>query len=224
MTSRGAARLWHAAVALTAGVGTVWQLSLTLRGITVLTDDAGNAPSYAARVLRFFSYFTIQSNVLVAIASVALALRPDRDGSAFRVLRLMALVGITVTGVIYVTILRDDVHLHGAAAATNALLHYLAPTLTVLGWLLFGPRPRIDRRTLAWCAIWPVAYIAYTLMHGALADWYPYPFTDVVEHGYAVVLRNGLGVLIVLTIIGALFLWLDGALHRAPARARAVAP
>jgi hypothetical protein len=49
---------------------------------------------------------------------------------------------------VYSTLPRGVVDLHGAAAITNALLHYVAPLLAVIGWLLLVPRPRITENTL----------------------------------------------------------------------------
>ena len=40
----------------------------------------------------------------------------------------------------------------------------------------------------------PVVWLVYTLVRGAFVDWYPYPFIDVDEHGYGVVLLNALGI------------------------------
>jgi hypothetical protein len=159
---------------------------------------------------HFFSYFTIQSNLLVAIAAVGLALAPDRDGALWRVLRLDGLIGISVTGVVYTTVLRVPDHLHGWAAATDAVFHYAVPLATVLGWLAFGPRPRCDVRTVAWSLVWPVAWIIYTLLHGSVTHWYPYPFIDVTVHGYGLVLLNAFAVAAVLALMAAVF-WLGDA-------------
>jgi hypothetical protein len=74
-----------------------------------------------------------------------------------------------------------------------------------LGWLLFGPRPRIERATIAWSLIWPVLWFGYTLAHGAVSDWYPYPFVSVTEHAYGKVLLNALAVTAVLGAVAAAF-------------------
>ena len=143
-----AASVWHLATALAVGTGVLWQVGLSLHGVNVLTDSSGALPGAATRMVRFFSYFTIQSNLLVLFSALSLVLRSDRDGPVWRILRLEALFGITVTGVVYSTLLRGLVDLHGAAAVTDTLLHYVSPAMAVVGWLLFGPRPRITENTL----------------------------------------------------------------------------
>jgi hypothetical protein len=174
---------------------------------------ATDVPPAATRVVRFFSYFTIESNLLVAITSALLAMRPGRDGRLFRVLRLDALFGITITGIVYAVLLAPQHDPHGINAATNAGLHYVVPALAVVGWLLFGPRPRIDETTLLLALIWPALYIAYTLAHGAASDWYPYPFIDAAHLGYATALRNGVGMVILMAGVATVYRVLD---HRLP--------
>jgi hypothetical protein len=210
------ARCFHAATFTVVAVGLIWQLVLIIQGVNVLVLPNGSLPSVATRVLRYFSYFTVESNLLVGFTAATLAWRPDCDGRVWRVLRIEALFGIAVTGVVYSTLLRGVVDLHGASAVTNALVHYVAPLMAVIGWLLFGPRPRITENTLVVSLVWPAFYVVYTLIHGAASKWYPYPFVDVTKHGYVNVLRNGVGLNVLLVGIGALFMWLDHKLPAAP--------
>jgi uncharacterized membrane protein len=169
------------------------------------------------RLLRVFSFFTIQSNVLVGLTSAQLALRPDRDGRVWRVLRLDGLVGIAVTGIVYSTVLARIHEPKGwEQVSTNFVFHYAVPVLAVLGWLLFGPRPRIDARVVAWSLVWPLAWFAYTLVHGRISKWYPYPFVDVATHGYARVVVNALLVTVVLAAVSAVYAFGDRRLRREP--------
>jgi hypothetical protein len=222
---RNAAAVWYGALFLVAATGVIWQLVLFLQGTGVVTDAGGRLPGKGTLLIRFFSYFTTEANILVAVTAAFLAVRPDHDGRLWRVLRLEALFGITVTGLVYSTLLRGIVDLHGAAAFTNTLVHYLSPALAVLGWLLFGPRPRITENTLLLSLIWPLLYIGWSFAHGAAAHWYPYPFINVDTFGYVDVIRNGAILNLVLVGIGALYMWLDHRLPGAPPElTRAVAP
>lgn len=215
-------RVWHGVIAVVVIAALLIQIGIaidapavpyahavgTLRG----TDTVG-------RVVRVLSFFTIQSNIISAVVAAQLALQPDRDGRFWRILRLAGLVGITVTGIVYSTVLSKVHQPHGwAETTTNFVFHYLTPVGIVVGWLLFGPRRRIDlHATLA--LAWPCLWAAFTLLHGAIDDWYPYPFVDVVTHGYAVVLLNSAVVVAVLGAVTALFAWGDRALGPAPRRA-----
>lgn len=207
------ARVWHGLLALAVLVAVAMQLWIALRvpGHPHSTEPGRLAGgSTAERVIRTLSFFTVQSNLLSLVVSAQLARNPVRDGAVWRVLRLDALVGITVTGVVYTTVLARIHEPKGwQETFTNTIVHYLVPIGMVVGWLLFGPRPRIDRRVVAWSLLWPAAWLAYTLVRGAIWKWYPYPFLDVVTHGYGRVVLNGLAVTVVLMLVAGVFLVLD---------------
>lgn len=200
-----AARGWHLVTVLVIAVSLLVQLVLVIQGTDVLLEDGTERPSLAMRLVNFPSYFTVQSNILLGVGAAILAVRPGADGRAFRVVRIAGLVGIAVTGVVYVTLLRGEVNLDGLAVLTNIGFHYLSPLLGVIGWLLFGPWPRFSPRVLAVSLVWPVAWLAYTLVRGAVVDWYPYPFIDVTELGYGRTLLNSAGVTVLLLGVGWLF-------------------
>jgi hypothetical protein len=191
---------------------------------SVLNVRSGTAP-VPTRFVRMFSLFTVQSNILVAVAAFSLALAPARDGTLWRVLRLDALVGISVTGLAYTSVLRTQHQLHGWAAATDAVFHYVVPLAVVIGWLVFGPRPRCDARTACLSLAWPVAWLAYTLLHGYVTGWYPYPFINAATHGYATVALNAVAALAALAVMAAAFwlgdAYLPGGRPRRPARSPA---
>ncbi len=197
------ARTWFAATALTVLVGLALQLDFAA-GAT-----GGQFDSAWARVLNVFCYFTVLSNVLVAGTSALLALAPDRGSALLRTLRLDALVGIAVTGVVYHVALRGLRELQGQEAVADVLLHTVSPLLCVIGWLLFGPRGALDRATVLRSLAYPALWLLFTLVRGAVDDFYPYPFVDVATHGYLRVALNCL-------LVGAVFLalawgawWLD---------------
>lgn len=75
------------------------QLILVLSGASVLAQDA--VPSVGTRLLRLVSYFTIQSNFLVVITAIPLMRTTRYDSTLWRVARLAALIGISVTGLVH---------------------------------------------------------------------------------------------------------------------------
>lgn len=66
------------------------------------------------------------------ITCATLALEPRRDGRVWRVVRLDALVGITVTGVVHWFLLRPLLELDGMSYVTDKLLHVAVPLLAVI--------------------------------------------------------------------------------------------
>lgn len=186
------ARRFHLLVAVVTTAALLLQLVLVVRGGQVL--DEVEPPDLPLRLARFVAYFTIQSNLLVAVVSAQLARDPARDGATWRVLRLAALVGITVTGLVHFVLLRPLLDLDGADWAADKLLHMVVPVLAVAGWVAFGPRPRVTRRVALLTLAWPVAWLVVTLVVGAATGWYPYPFLDHREDGTGAVVVACLGV------------------------------
>lgn len=203
------ARLWNAAVAGLVLVAIVLQIILALRATgpapEVWTGYLRGTHAFG-RVVRVLSFFTIQSNILSGITSVQLAIAPRRDTPAWRATRLAALYGITITGVVYSTVLARIHEPKGVAEnLVNTTVHYLVPIMMVLGWLLFGPRPWIERATVGASLAFGVLWVIYTLVRGAIWKWYPYPFVDVTTQGYARVILNVVLVAAVLAVVASLF-------------------
>jgi len=210
-TGRGVVcRAWYAVLALVIAVAMVIQIVVLVRaGTDVNTATGESGVGVAVRLARLFSYFTIQSNLLTLVLAISLALAPARDGRGWRVLHADALLGIFITGLVFGTVLASQVHHHGIAVWLNAAFHYFAPAWALAGWLLFGPRPRLDWATLGWLFVWPVLWIVYTFAHGAATGWYPYPFLDVTTHGYAIACRNTGAVILLALILLAIMRPLD---------------
>ncbi len=211
---------WHLATMAVVAVCLVVQITMTVNGQAVLVDQHGTPlVGLPMRLLRFFSYFTIQSNILAMVMAISLVLRPDRDGRLWRVARIGSVVGMTVTFVVYRVALAGILDLKGAAWWTDFGFHVVAPLLTVIGWLLFGPWPRFDDRSVGLFVLWPVAWLVYVLILGPIADWYPYPFLDAGARGYPHALLSCLLVAVLLLGVAAAFMVVDGWLGRRRLRA-----
>ena len=208
--------MWHGATVLVIAVSILVQLALVIHGQPVLIESTNTTP-LAERLLRFFSYFTIQSNLLAAATALSLITRPDRDGRTWRILRAAAVIGMTVTFATYVVVLRPIVHLEGTAKLTDIGFHYVAPALTIAGWLLFGPWPRFDVVSLVRVIAWPFSYLIYVLVLGAVSGWYPYPFIDVTKLGYPRALLNAFVVTLLLFVVVAIARVIDSKRGRAKA-------
>jgi hypothetical protein len=208
--SPSVSRVWHAVLALVVVASLLTQVVLLLGGGYDSNSGVNAAVvPVGTRLVRLFSFFTVQSNLLVLAAALTLVLDPARDGRWWRVLRLDALLGITVTGVVFGAVLAPVVEVSGVNWWINAGFHYVSPVMAFVGWLLFGPRPRIDARTFGWAFGWPLAWIAYTFVRGAVVDWYPYPFLDVGAIGSPAALRNTGFVVLGSVVLLVFFRWVD---------------
>lgn len=163
--------------------------------------------------LRYFSYFTILSNVGVLLVAVHAALASPGFFASARGRGALALY-IGVTGAIYFLVLRHLWQPQGAQWWADTGLHYAAPLLYWAWWLGFVPHGGLRRGdALRWLAF-PLAYLVWALLRGEWVHEYPYPFIDVGQLGWAKVARNALGMLAVFVAGGALIVWLDGNFRR----------
>jgi hypothetical protein len=203
------ARSCNVAIAALVALALLVQLWIAIR---VSATPPGHAvgtlrgTATANRALRVVSFFTVQSNILCGVTSALLARSPRRDGPSWRPVRLAALFGITVTGIVYGTVLSKVHEPHGwQETFTNTVFHYIVPIMMVVGWSLFGPRRRIERRTVTLAMLFPVAWFTYILIYGRITKWYPYPFVDVITHGYGRVAINAVLVVAVLLVVTGLY-------------------
>ncbi len=203
------ARPWHLLTLSAAVVALVLQLVLILQGQT--TVDGVVASTGGEAVRRYFSYFTIQSNLLVAV-STFLIVSGRCDSRAFRVVRLASLVGIAVTGVVAAVALPPSPTYTTANLLCDRLLHVAVPVLTVVGWVAFGPRDRAAVRDIPPALAWPVVWLVATLSLGPVVNWYPYPFLDVGTLGLPRVLVTCLLVAVFFVALCALAVGLDARL------------
>lgn len=194
-----ATRLWHGTIAALAAFALVSTTIMTIR------DDTS--------MVNLWSYFTVESNLLVMIAAAMIAWRPDLGGTAFGVLRLGGLVAITITGIVFATVLAGKIELEGLAWWNDKIFHYVVPIMAVIGFIAFRPRTRLDRSAL-WFIVWPVAWLAYTLIRAGVADPQyaqgdspaipvPYDFLNYDAHGAVAVTIASL----VVTAMALLIAW-----------------
>jgi len=170
--------------ALLVGFGLVVQTIVTATGEGVYFHTP------FTRGLNVFAFFTIQSNLIVGVTSLLLAIDPNRSSTAFNVFRLTGIVAITITGIVYHSVLRQLFDLEGWALVADNVLHTIVPVLAVVVWLVLGPRALTSRRIVWLSALFPAAWPLFTLIRGEIVGFYPYPFIDVATLGYARVLVN----------------------------------
>ncbi|MFD5483257.1 Pr6Pr family membrane protein [Streptomyces hawaiiensis] len=157
---------------------------------------------------RVLSYFTIQSNLLLALV---MALSARRAWTASRPLP-GAVLGATLLYVVIAALVHhlllaneaSPFSLTGEAAAATgsqslsySVLHTVTPIAAVLDWLLLTSPGRLHLRQASTWLLYPMVYLAFCLTRGELLlpgtpDRYLYPFLDVGQDGFKRVLGNAL--------------------------------
>lgn len=207
MTRQRVGQIWHRGTLVVAGIALVLQLGVILSGQSILDNDVITAPM-AEQVRRYFSFFTIQSNFLVAV-SMILLVAGRTETRIFRVVRLASLIGITVTGVVAAVALPPDPRYTVVNLVCDRMLHVAVPALTLVGWIVFGPRGYARRSDVLLALIWPILWLAATLGLAPVTHWYPYPFLNVDQLGWGQVLLTCLVVAVFFFGLAALASWGD---------------
>jgi len=191
---------------------------------TILGGVPGGQDTVLERLLDWSTYFTILSNVTVAVVVTMLLIRPsfftrsDSTGRAWRALRVDSVMMIVVTAIVFNLLLATGGKT-GWDAVSNSMVHIINPTVTALVWLLAGPRGLIRWSTIWAALILPILWAAYALIRGTVIGAYPYPFLDVATKGWASVLMFIAVICIFGILIMAVMLGLDALMRRLlPAR------
>ena len=134
---------------------------------------------------HYLSFFTVQSNLLTAgvllLGGVGTAwLSPVRSD----VLRGATVLYLVITWVVYALLLHELPEVKAMMVPwADAVLHAIVPLWVVVDWQLVPPSTGLTfHRARAWL-LYPCAYMIYSLIRGALVQWYPYPFLNPAQPG-----------------------------------------
>jgi len=166
------------------------------------------------RIVDLLSYFTIWSQIVVGIVMTLLFINPARDGKWFRIFRVDSVLMIAVTGIVYNILIGPKFPPQGLNVYSSFLEHTLTPLLTVIIFVVAGPRGWFTRKTVIAGLYLPITYIFYALIRGAIVHQYPYDFMDVVTYGYVSVIITVLVILLAALLMLVGFWGLDSRLNR----------
>ena len=167
-------------------------------GLTTIAIAAQLLQSASAGVLvpiNFVSYFTIQSNVIGIAVFLVGALRwrgPATPG--WELVRGASALNLTVTYVVF-ALLISNTDVDVALPWVNTVVHTVFPLAVIADWLIDPPASPITWARSLWWLAYPLLWLAYTMVRGALATWYPYPFLDPANGGYGSVALYVVGIL-----------------------------
>lgn len=182
-----------------------WFALITQFIINVRSNVAGTSEI----VIRYFSYFTILTNLLVAICCTIILWKPSsKSGDFFSGQKTLTAITvyILVVGLIYNVILRFIWNPQGLQKIVDELLHSIIPVLFLLLWIFFVRKKKLKWKVLLPWLIYPFTYLVFILIRGAFSGFYPYPFLDVIKLGFGKVFLNSLGVTLIFIALSGLFI------------------
>lgn len=148
---------------------------------------ANRNTSAGEAVMRFFSYFTILTNMLVATALTASLLKGRSSLGKFLTnpVSISAItVYIVIVGLIYNLMLRSLWKPEGLQYTVDELLHTFMPLLFLVYWIVFVPKHALRwKHAFPWL-FYPFFYLAFVLIRGYNSGFYPYFFIDIDKLGY----------------------------------------
>jgi hypothetical protein len=182
---------------------------------------------FVFETIEYFSYFTIVSNIVVAVSTGLFAADPARRERWAGALRMAGVVMITVTGIVYHVLLAADNDPTGIGLVTDLGLHTVVPVVTVVGWVVVGPHRQFGAHTLALAMMLPLAWLTYALVREAVVGEALYPFMSVAENGGAQVALTLGAITLFALVLGAVVLagdrWLPAPATSSAAAARPAA-
>lgn len=198
---KGPLALWRILIALIACLGPTLQYGLMVYDETLV--------SAAVKSVEFFSYFTILTNMLAAAALAAPLAAPrsafaawaERSGPRAAIATYLA-----ITAVVYHTMLASQWDPQGLRKVSDTILHTITPIAFLLDVAMRGGQGPTRWIVAAKAMAFPALFGVWTLAHGALTNWYPYPFMNVAKRGYPKVLLTMVEMSVAFALVALIFI------------------
>ncbi|MFC4721748.1 Pr6Pr family membrane protein [Geojedonia litorea] len=165
-------------------------------------------------LIRFFSFFTILTNILVALyfTTVVFKLKQkpfkwlSSKGSITAITTFILIVGL-----VYQVALRAVWQPTGLQQLVDELLHTIIPIYMLIYWFFKVEENDLQFKPLFRWLLYPLLFIVIILARGHASGYYPYPFLNVTEIGYNQALLN-IGIILATCVMMLLGLRLIGQL------------
>jgi len=171
--------------------GVLLQLYLSLQ------LSLANGKTVVEGLVIFFGYFTILTNILVALVLTLPGIAPASPAGRFLArpgVGTATAAAIALVGIAYHLLLRTIWDPQGWQLVADVVLHYVTPVLYLFHWWGAVPKRELRLRHIGVWTGYPVAYLVYLLIRGEVTGLYPYPFLDLPALGWGRTMANALAV------------------------------
>jgi hypothetical protein len=182
----------------------VLQLYMSVESAAVLGQSVSGA------VFAYLSFFTVLTNLAISICLTCAACEPgDESFWNWPEVQTALALYILVVAIVYAAVLQGLWVPKGLEFLTERFFHLVMPLLYMGFWLFVTPKGCLRLSDQIQWQIYPLAFMCYTLIRGAMVGTYPYPFLDVALYGYETVLRNSLFLLALFLTLGTFLIVID---------------
>jgi len=161
---------------------TGYRLAFAALGLTAIITQLARSWDQPGNPANFFSFFTIESNLLTVAVLLYGVASPGLSGRSgtLDLVRGAAVLYMTVTGIVYGVLLSGyQEELQTTIPWVDTVVHRIMPLVIFLDWIIDPPDNRLTwRDALPRWIIYPAVYLVYTLIRGPIVYWYPYPFLN----------------------------------------------
>ncbi|MGN6617468.1 MAG: Pr6Pr family membrane protein [Ilyomonas sp.] len=171
----------------------------------LILDSVSGAEASILAIVRYFSFFTILTNLAVAISCTAKVFSPYSFFARNDIIAALT-VYILIVGIVYNIFLRSLWQPQGWQLLADILLHDATPLLYFLFWLFFISKEGLKWKFAFMWLLYPFVYIIYIFLRGAILVEYPYPFIDINQIGYQRFIVNSFGLLFAFVIASLLII------------------
>lgn len=166
---------------------------------------------FSATLKVFLSYFTVLTNIIVAICFTRLSfVKPAESGNLFTQGSTLTAITIyiVVVGLIYNITLRGLASPVGWARLADELLHVVSPLIFLFFWIFFVRKSTLQYKQAITWLVYPLIYVVFIVIRGSLINKYPYPFIDVVQLGYPKAILNAIVIMFVFWLLSLLLIFI----------------
>ncbi|CDX11855.1 conserved membrane hypothetical protein [Mesorhizobium sp. ORS 3324] len=192
-------------------------IALVLQFAITLPASMAAGRGLLGSIVFYFSFFTILTNIAAVMVHASL-LSPTGyawfPAFAGKRMRAGVAVAMTLVMIVYHTVLAQLWQPQGLFLFCDILLHYMAPLIFVLWWLIAGADGKTRWTDISRWMIYPLAYLAYALMRAPFAGEVPYPFLDVAKNGAISVAAWSFGLTALFVVLGVFAVLVDHGIAR----------
>lgn len=145
-----------------------------------IQKNGGEKKDSRRPIFVFLSYFTVLSNIFLGVYWMMRAF-----GKEMPVAEAGVRLYITITGIVYWTILRPKWAKEKIRRPSNQILHVVTPILAWVFYLIQGSHGGLFIFDIVHLIWFPVLYLMGVMLYGHHTGKYPYFFLDIQRMGFS---------------------------------------